>query len=110
MIRLIEEMTPRELLEVINKNGIAFVPVSPKYEWHSFHLPLGTDGIIAEEVSKNLADIMAEQDRWNFFMKLRKNGIVKNSVLMFFLFLNKIVMNHRKNFDYIPKLAVMPDF
>jgi len=57
MIRLIEEMTPRELLEVINKNGIAFVPVSPKYEWHSFHLPLGTDGIIAEEVSRKLADI-----------------------------------------------------
>jgi creatinine amidohydrolase/Fe(II)-dependent formamide hydrolase-like protein len=54
--RLIEEMRPREIERVVKGSGIVFVPVSPRYEWHSYHLPTGVDGILAEEISKHLAE------------------------------------------------------
>ena len=56
MIRLIEELRPKQIISVAQKSSMVFIPVSPRYEWHSYHLPLGTDGIIAEETSKILAE------------------------------------------------------
>jgi len=56
MNKLLEEMCPRDVLKIIQNSSIAFVPVSPLFEWHSYHLPLGTDGIIAQEIAKELAD------------------------------------------------------
>lgn len=55
-IRPIHEMRPREILAARDASGCAFVPVSPVYEWHSYHLPMGTDAVIAEEVSRLLAE------------------------------------------------------
>ncbi|HHH76661.1 MAG TPA: hypothetical protein ENL03_06525 [Phycisphaerae bacterium] len=53
---LIEEMTPGMIAEIARKSSVVFVPVSPKYEWHGPHLPVGTDGIIAQEVARKLAE------------------------------------------------------
>jgi creatinine amidohydrolase len=43
------EMRPGEIIKARDKSGCAFVPVGP-IEWHSFHLPIGTDAIIAEQI------------------------------------------------------------
>jgi creatinine amidohydrolase/Fe(II)-dependent formamide hydrolase-like protein len=56
MNRLAEEMRPRQILDVARGSGAAFIPVSPRYEWHSYHLPMGVDGIIAESVAARLAE------------------------------------------------------
>lgn len=53
--QLIEEMRPRQIQRIVRGSGIVFIPVSPRHEWHSYHLPLGTDGIIAEEAARLLA-------------------------------------------------------
>lgn len=56
MSRFIEELRPKQILEKIRNPGAVFVPVSPLIEWHSFHLPIGVDGLIAEGVAAALAD------------------------------------------------------
>jgi len=53
--RLIEELWPREVLRAARAPGIVFIPVSPRFEWHGLHLPMGTDGIIAEAMAAELA-------------------------------------------------------
>jgi len=54
--RLIEELRPRQISEFVSKSSMVFIPVSPVFEWHSYHLPLATDALIAEEVSKIFAN------------------------------------------------------
>ncbi len=56
MKRFIEELRPRQIVDVCERTGLVFIPVSPLIEWHSFHLPLGTDGLIAEGVAAALAE------------------------------------------------------
>ena len=51
-----EEMLPVEILQAIKKMPFAFIPVSPMIEWHSFHLPMGTDGLISEAVCRTIAE------------------------------------------------------
>jgi creatinine amidohydrolase/Fe(II)-dependent formamide hydrolase-like protein len=58
LIRSAEEMRPGEIAEAIHKGPYAFIPISPMFEWHSFHLPMGTDALIAEELSKQVASRM----------------------------------------------------
>lgn len=53
--RLAHEMRPGEIVEAKEQSGCAFVPVSPAFEWHSFHLPLGTDAIISETLARLVA-------------------------------------------------------
>ena len=53
--RPFEEMRPGEIRETIGEGPYAFVPVSPMIEWHSYHLPLGTDGLISEAVCRIMA-------------------------------------------------------
>jgi creatinine amidohydrolase/Fe(II)-dependent formamide hydrolase-like protein len=48
-------MRPGEILDAISRAPIAFIPVSPMFEWHSFHLPMGTDALIPEEMSREAA-------------------------------------------------------
>lgn len=52
----ITDMRPAEILAARDRTGILFVPVSPAFEWHSYHLPFGTDAIIAEELSRLVAE------------------------------------------------------
>ena len=52
---LIEELRPKQIMDVVSKSSMVFIPVSPAFEWHSYHLPLTTDAIIAEEVAKLFA-------------------------------------------------------
>jgi creatinine amidohydrolase len=47
-----EEMRPGEILAARDRSGCAFVPVGPLMEWHSYHLPVGTDGLIAEAICR----------------------------------------------------------
>lgn len=54
--RFLEESTPGAVQRVVAGSGLVFVPVSPLVEWHSLHLPLGTDGLIAEGVAAALAE------------------------------------------------------
>ena len=52
----IEELRPGEIAaKVRNSSSIAFVRVGPLHEWHSWHLPLGTDGLVAERLAEALA-------------------------------------------------------
>jgi creatinine amidohydrolase/Fe(II)-dependent formamide hydrolase-like protein len=46
--RVVEEMLPGDVVAARDRCPYALVPVSPMVEWHSWHLPLSTDGIIAE--------------------------------------------------------------
>jgi creatinine amidohydrolase len=50
----LELMRPSEVVEARARNPIAFVPIGP-VEWHGPHLPLGTDGLHAHEVSVRVA-------------------------------------------------------
>jgi creatinine amidohydrolase/Fe(II)-dependent formamide hydrolase-like protein len=49
-------MRPDEILAACDRTGCAFVPVSPAFEWHSFHLPLGTDALISEALCREAAE------------------------------------------------------
>ncbi len=51
-----EEMRPGEIVAARERSGCAFVPVSPAFEWHSFHLPMGCDALIAESISRLTAE------------------------------------------------------
>jgi len=51
----VEYLRPGRMVEMARDPGLALIPVSPAFEWHSYHLPLGTDAIIAEEVAARLA-------------------------------------------------------
>lgn len=53
-----ELMTPPEVLRARERLSCAFIPVSPMFEWHSYHLPLATDGLIAEGVCRYLAETL----------------------------------------------------
>ena len=55
LIRSAEEMRPGEITEAIQKGPYAFIPVSPMFEWHSFHLPMGTDALITEELARQVS-------------------------------------------------------
>ncbi len=50
------QMRPAEILAARDFSGCAFVPVSPCFEWHSYHLPLGTDALISEGLCKIMAE------------------------------------------------------
>ncbi len=50
-------MLPCEITEASQKSSCAFIPVSPAFEWHSYHLPLGTDALISEGVAEMAAEI-----------------------------------------------------
>jgi len=51
-----EEMRPDEIQVALKKAPLAFIPVSPMIEWHSYHLPMGTDGLICEAICKIMAE------------------------------------------------------
>jgi len=55
-MRSAQHMRPREIAAARDGSGVAFVPVSPQFEWHSYHLPLGTDAVIAETLSRLVAE------------------------------------------------------
>lgn len=55
IIKAFYELIPDEILKARNKSGCAFIPVGP-IEWHSYHLPIGTDAIIAESICKLVAE------------------------------------------------------
>lgn len=48
------EMRPDEIIKARNGSGCAFIPVGP-IEWHSYHLPMGTDALIAEKICESVA-------------------------------------------------------
>jgi len=50
--RSLEEMRPGEIADACAHSACAFVPVSPTCEWHSLHLPVGTDGLISEALAR----------------------------------------------------------
>ncbi len=50
-----EEMRPGEIVAARDRSGCAFVPVSPAFEWHSFHLPMGTDALISAGLCRAVA-------------------------------------------------------
>jgi creatinine amidohydrolase len=51
---LYEELTPEEFSTRLGECPVAYLPLGT-LEWHSFHLPLGADGIQSEEFFKRLA-------------------------------------------------------
>ena len=59
------EMRPDEIMDLRDKSSCAFIPVSP-LEWHSYHLPYGTDAII----SKGICELVAEKVNGVYFKTL----------------------------------------
>lgn len=55
MFRFIEEMTPVAIRRIVSGSGVVFVPVSPLFEWHCWHLPVGTDGLVSESFAREAA-------------------------------------------------------
>jgi creatinine amidohydrolase/Fe(II)-dependent formamide hydrolase-like protein len=55
-LRPVEEMMPGDVIAARDRFPYALVPVSPMIEWHSWHLPLSTDGIIAESLCALVAE------------------------------------------------------
>ena len=55
-VKAANEMRPREIITARERSGCAFIPISPTFEWHSYHLPMGCDGIIAESIAKLMAE------------------------------------------------------
>lgn len=51
----LEYLRPAQVLALARDPGLVLIPVSPALEWHSFHLPLGTDAILVEEIARRLA-------------------------------------------------------
>ena len=51
---LYEELTPSEFSTRLADCPVAYLPLGT-LEWHSFHLPLGSDGIQSQEFFKRLA-------------------------------------------------------
>lgn len=51
---LYEELTPDEFSDRLAKCPVAYLPLGT-LEWHSLHLPLGSDGIQSQEFFKRLA-------------------------------------------------------
>jgi creatinine amidohydrolase len=51
---LYEELTPSEFSARLTDCPVAYLPLGT-LEWHSFHLPLGSDGIQSQEFFKRLA-------------------------------------------------------
>jgi len=49
------ELRPEEVLASRERCGIVFIPVGP-IEWHSYHLPFGTDAMIAEGICSLVAE------------------------------------------------------
>lgn len=50
-----ELMRPGELLAAINKFSVAYLPIGP-LEWHSYHMPFGTDPLNARAVAVGVAE------------------------------------------------------
>jgi creatinine amidohydrolase/Fe(II)-dependent formamide hydrolase-like protein len=55
-LRPVYQMRPHEILAAREASSCAFIPVSPCYEWHSLHLPMGTDALIAEGICRHMAE------------------------------------------------------
>ena len=55
-MKRVSEMLPHEILAARAASSCAFVPVSPCFEWHSYHLPIGTDALIAEGICRCMAE------------------------------------------------------
>jgi len=49
------EMLPEEIVKAREISGCAFIPVGP-IEWHSYHLPMGTDALISEKICELVAE------------------------------------------------------
>lgn len=49
-------MRPGEIIEEKNRKSIVYLPIGP-LEWHSYHLPFGTDALISEAAALGAADI-----------------------------------------------------
>lgn len=52
----LEELRPAELAAILRRFPLAFVP-SGTLEWHSLHLPVGLDGIVAEQLCLRAAGV-----------------------------------------------------
>ena len=52
----VECLRPDQILALVRGSGVALIPVSPLLEWHSWHLPLGVDGLLVEHLASELAE------------------------------------------------------
>ncbi len=51
-----ELLRPGELLEEQKRISLVYLPIGP-VEWHRYHMPLGTDGLCAQESARALARV-----------------------------------------------------
>jgi creatinine amidohydrolase len=50
----LELLRPGEILEEQKRISLVYVPIGP-VEWHSYHMPMGTDALNAQETARRLA-------------------------------------------------------
>ena len=53
--RPLEELRPDQIVAKVRDPGLLILPISPAWEWHSYHLPVGTDALIVEAIAARLA-------------------------------------------------------
>ena len=67
-----ELLRPEEIRQEQARISLVYLPVGP-VEWHSYHMPLGTDGLIAQEVARGLAQVTGGVVAPTLFMGTEKN-------------------------------------
>ena len=55
-LKSLDKMLPHEIITSRENCGLVFIPVSPCFEWHSYHLPIGTDALISEKICELVAE------------------------------------------------------
>ncbi|HNW86397.1 MAG TPA: creatininase family protein [Candidatus Limiplasma sp.] len=50
----LELLRPDEIVSEQARISLAYLPVGP-VEWHSYHMPMGTDGLVAQEAARRMA-------------------------------------------------------
>ncbi len=53
--RPLECLRPDQIAAKARDPGLLILPISPAWEWHSYHLPVGTDALIVEEIAARMA-------------------------------------------------------
>ena len=67
-----ELLRPQEILAEQKRISLVYLPVGP-VEWHSYHMPMGTDGLAAQETARRVASLTGGVVAPTLFIGTEKN-------------------------------------
>ena len=68
-----ELLRPQEILAEQQRISLVYLPVGP-VEWHSYHMPMGTDGLAAQETARRVAGLTGGVVAPTLFIGTEKNA------------------------------------